>query len=212
MKLQVIRYSSSPQSTLGLLMIDNQFACYTLEDEFQEKKIAGETRIPSGHYPLKLRKEGSQNQHYQDKFPDMHKGMLHVCEVPGFKYIHIHIGNFTKDTDGCLLLGDGANNNQTTDGQISNSKLAYTRIYPKIAAAIEAGEVWITYTDQIPNEITEDVHQAQVNVDHLNLRTAPYSDIEGILKQNTAVNIIKSEDGWSQVQVEGWVSSEFLES
>lgn len=125
--------------------------------------------------------------------------------------VDIHIGNFTKDSDGYLLLSGGAKNHQSADGQISNSKVAYIGIYPEIAAAIQSEVVWITYIDQIP-ENNVNVQLAQVNVDHLNLRVAPNSEIEAVLKQNTAVNIIKNEAGWSQVRLEGWVSSEYLES
>ena len=38
-------------------------------------------------------------------------GMLHVLDVPNFKYILIHCGNTDEDTAGCLLLGDTQENN-----------------------------------------------------------------------------------------------------
>ena len=64
MKIDVIRYSSSSESTLGLFMINDQFQCYTLEDEFREVKVKGQTRIDAGTYKLELRKYGGHHDKY----------------------------------------------------------------------------------------------------------------------------------------------------
>ena len=79
----------------------------------------------------------------------MHRGMLHIINVPGFEYILIHTGNTDEHTAGCLLLGDTQTNNQIAkDGFIGSSGQAYKRLYPKIAKAIEKGDcVKITYID-----------------------------------------------------------------
>ena len=58
MKLEVIRFSSQNDSTLGLLFDvtdGRKFLCFTLEDEARDTKVMGETRIPAGIYDLKLR-------------------------------------------------------------------------------------------------------------------------------------------------------------
>ena len=44
MKLKLLRYSTSVESTLGILFIDDKFECYTVEDTYREKKIAGEQK------------------------------------------------------------------------------------------------------------------------------------------------------------------------
>ena len=79
----------------------------------------------------------------------MHKGMLWVREVPNFEYILIHTGNTDEHTAGCLLLGDTQQTNfDWSDGFVGRSTIAYKRVYPKIAAALVAGEdVTITYTN-----------------------------------------------------------------
>lgn len=146
MKLVVLRISSQNDSTNGLLMEEDSngrlhFLCYTLEDEHRENKISKETRIPAGIYTIKLRKEGGFHNRYIRKFPDIHIGMLHVVNVPGFEYILIHIGNTDEDTAGCLLVGNTQSSNlKTKDGFIGSSTDAYKFIYPKIAKAIESGE------------------------------------------------------------------------
>lgn len=152
MKLEVQRFSSESNSTLGILFDTTdkpKFLCYTLEDEFREVKVNGETRIPAGTYNITLRTEGGFNQRYTKKFgSDFNKGMLWVRDVPGFEYILIHIGNDDDDSEGCLLVGDSQNQNITKKGFISSSTDAYKRIYPSIANALEKGEtVTITYID-----------------------------------------------------------------
>ena len=155
MNLVVMRFSNGSDSTNGMLVKYTtagkpmEFLAYTLEDEKRDKKVFGETRIPEGTYSLGLRKEGGFHEKYSKRFSDIHKGMLHVLDVPGFEHILIHCGNTDEHTAGCLLVGDSQENNQIKkDGFIGRSTQAYTRIYPKIAEAIENGEdVTITYKD-----------------------------------------------------------------
>jgi len=152
MKLEVLRISSQSDSTNGILFDTTngrKFLAYTLEDEYRETKVKGETRIPAGTYKIKLRKEGGFHGRYTTKYGSMHKGMLHVQDVPGFDYILIHTGNTDEHTDGCLLVGNTQTENiGTKDGFIGASVNAYKRIYPPIASALENGEdVEITYVD-----------------------------------------------------------------
>ena len=152
MKLKVIRFSSQKDSTSGLLFDvtgETKFLCYTLEDERREEKVMAETRIPAGVYSILLRKEGGFHGRYTKKYGAMHKGMLHVQDVPNFKWILIHTGNTDEHTAGCLILGDSQENNVLMkDGFIGKSVQAYKRVYPPIAEALENGEeVTIEYID-----------------------------------------------------------------
>lgn len=213
MNLQLIRYSMSESSTLGMLFIDGYFSCYTLEDAAREEKIPGETCIPAGMYGITLRKEGGQNHRYSQKFPNMHKGMLHLLNVPNFKYVYIHFGNTKEDTEGCILVGDGANNNQVEEGFVSSSVKAYQGIYKIIVDAIEDGEgVWIEILDGIPAQNDQkQLTNAVVAADKLNLRKSPSGEVEGVLNQKTPTKVLESQDGWSKVLIEGWVAEEYLE-
>tara|TARA_R100000231_G_scaffold112200_2_gene83178 strand:- start:892 stop:1359 length:468 start_codon:yes stop_codon:yes gene_type:complete len=153
MKLEVLRISSGPDSTSGIMFIvdedERSFVCYTLEDEHRNEKKYGETRIPAGTYKIKLRKEGGYHQKYSKRFPSIHRGMLHITDVPNFEYILIHCGNTDEHTAGCLLVGDSQENNQlVSNGFIGKSTQAYKRIYPKIAEELlNNNEVLITYKD-----------------------------------------------------------------
>ena len=153
MKLEVLRFSSQKDSTNGILFDisdGRKFLAYTLEDERREDKVMHETRIPAGTYKIKLRTEGGFHGRYVKKYGSMHKGMLHVQDVPGFEYILIHTGNTDEHTSGCLLVGDTQQQNVTKskDGFIGASVDAYKRIYPPIANAILSGDdVEISYVD-----------------------------------------------------------------
>ena len=153
MKLKVLRFSSQEDSTSGLLFLEGdlelQFLCYTLEDEKRSSKVRGETRIPAGVYQIKLRTEGGFHNKYKKKYGALHKGMLHVTNVPNFEYILIHTGNTDEHTAGCLLVGDSQENNSIIkDGFIGKSTNAYKRIYKDISRALESKEkVTIEYVD-----------------------------------------------------------------
>jgi len=153
MQLEVLRFNKGSDSTNGILFdITNgvrEFLCYTLEDESREEKVYGETCIPEGEYCIGFRNTGGHNAKYSKRFADIHLGMLHVLDVPNFKYILIHCGNTDEDTAGCLLLGNSqVNNNLRTNGYIGNSTEAYFNVYPRIAAVLDKGQdVTIKYTD-----------------------------------------------------------------
>ena len=140
MIVKLIRFSSQEDSTLGLLYIDGEFQCFTIEDEFREEKVHGETRIPEGIYQLGIRAEGGFHERYKQRFRGVHKGMIEVLDVPNFKYILLHIGNWEDQTEGCILLGNSAKQNVTGAGMVLESKIAYLRVYPIIMRALQKGK------------------------------------------------------------------------
>lgn len=150
MEIELLRYSHGEHDTLSLMFIDCEFVGYVLEDEYQNEKVYGETRIPAGSYEIKFRKEGGFHFRYLNTFgSDFHEGMLELQDVPNFKYILIHIGNDEDDTAGCLLVGNTANYNKQGHGFIGDSRVAYKRIYPIIRDALLNDEhVSITITNK----------------------------------------------------------------
>lgn len=144
MELIVDRYNSESDYTDGLLFIDGKFECFTIEDEYREVKVKGETRIPDGTYKIELRTVGGFHNDYSSKYgSSFHKGMLWVKDVPNFEYILIHTGNTDKHTSGCLIVGSTADNKK---GFIGASVSAYKSLYPKVLKAIQNNEeVTITY-------------------------------------------------------------------
>ncbi len=120
--------------TIGSLKTPN-FKVFTLEDDYDEVKDWGHTRIPSGTYEIKLRTEGSTNLKYSKRFADIHKGMLELQNVPNYKYVLIHCGNSEEDTAGCILVGMKVQGNRLID-----STTAYRYIYKDILNEILTGK------------------------------------------------------------------------
>jgi len=145
MKLELKRFSSQSDTTLGLLFVDGEFECFTLEDEYRTIKIKGETRIPAGTYKVEKREVLSGlTKKYRSKYPwfDFH---FMLQDVPDFQYVYIHIGNDDDHTDGCLLVSDAVKSNRFDENNnLSSSGPAFKRLYQKMS---EANIVNISITD-----------------------------------------------------------------
>jgi hypothetical protein len=135
MKLELKRYISGNEFTIGNLSIDGVYECKVIEDEYRQVKVMSETRIPDGEYEIKLRTFGGHHQKYKKK--PFHKGMLWLQDVPNFKDILIHIGNSPKDSSGCLLT---VTNVDEKTGVGTESTKAYDKMYKKVVAAFDRGE------------------------------------------------------------------------
>ncbi len=142
--------------------------------------------------------------------------MLHILEVPNFKHILIHIGNTDDDTAGCLLVGDGQNNNLVSEARITKSTAAYKRIYPTIVEAIAQGdEAWIEYIDKIPSggaNASESLKNGIVRTERLNFRLEPgmHGHKLGVLNNGTEVKVMEEISGWYKVAIQGWVSGDYI--
>ena len=147
MKLKLQRFHSTDDFTIGKLFINDVFESYTIEDEKREQKVMHETRIPAGTYEIKLRTFGGHHEKYKVRFKDIHVGMLWLQDVPKFKDILIHCGNSEQHTSGCILLVTSVN---LVTGIGSQSGVAYTKVYPKIAGELLKGEkVFIEIIDEL---------------------------------------------------------------
>lgn len=135
MKLKLDRFYKGPNYTIGRLYIDGEYFCDTLEDvdrgllqsmsleEINSLKMYGETAIPRGTYKITLNiqspKYKNRNQY---KFC---KGYLpRLLDVIGYDGILIHIGNYPKDTLGCILVGENK-----VKGQVINSTATFKKLY-----------------------------------------------------------------------------------
>ena len=132
MHLRVIREPSTVAATMGILLIDGVFTCWTLEDVVREVKIPGETAIPAGRYAVRL----SLSQRFQKLLPE-------VLAVPGFTGIRIHAGNTQADTHGCVLVG-----RVRAVDRVEESKLALMHVMEQLRRATTAGDpITITIED-----------------------------------------------------------------
>lgn len=143
MRVEVKRFLHTDDVTMGT-MIAGRHHVYTLEDTYREEKLKGETRIPAGEYQLALRTEGGMHPRYAKRYGDMHKGMIHLLDVPNYNWIYIHTGNSKDHTDGCILVGTRF----WARDKVAGSREAYKMIYPDIAAAILDGGCSIRIKDE----------------------------------------------------------------
>ena len=133
MLITVKRHTFTENSTIGLLSIDGVPYCATLEDKVRaanEVKIFGETAIPAGTYGVIV---DHSNRFTMLEGHDVNLPLL--LNVPGFGGVRIHWGNDAKATEGCLLVGVY---DKTHADWISNSRIAFANIFPKIQAAYAA--------------------------------------------------------------------------
>ena len=122
MNIVITRKYYTSKSTVGEMVVDGKFECYTLEDVVRVFKIFGSTAIPMGCYNVALT--------YSPRFG---KTMPLIEDVRGFTGVRIHCGNKAEDTEGCILVG--ANYNPQKPDWISSSKDAYVDLYEKLIAA-----------------------------------------------------------------------------
>jgi len=96
MKAILIRTFDDEVQTLGeFRMYDGErmvFQCKTLELPWRDNDN-NVSRIPAGWYPVRRRRSKRFNDHF------------HIMDVDDRTLILIHVGNYHKQTEGCVLLG-----------------------------------------------------------------------------------------------------------
>jgi hypothetical protein len=115
-------------STIGELLFNGEFQCYTLEDTCRHgPKIPGSTAIPPGRYEVQIS--------YSTRFK---RDLPILLNVQGFTGIRIHPGNDEKSTQGCILVGKDKSVNW-----IGKSKEAFDLLYVKIEGEIKKGPLYV---------------------------------------------------------------------
>ena len=97
--LLIIRDTFTDKSTIGELFLNGERFCDTLELPYKDNQRSVSC-IPAGEYKVRLRyprESGTRNY--------LH---LLVQEVKDRSYILFHRGNSAKDTRGCILVGQGS--------------------------------------------------------------------------------------------------------
>jgi hypothetical protein len=140
MKLTLATINNGLESSMGALYINDEFECFTLEDQAQpDDKVQHETRIPAGEYDITLRRGSPMAKRYDDAHRCIdHDGMLWIRGVPGFEWVYFHTGNTDDDTSGCILVGTGLIDTHR-GGRITRSRLAYRDLYPRVYEALASG-------------------------------------------------------------------------
>lgn len=123
MNIVLGRDDCNDQRTLGTMTFPDGYVCQTLEDPVRPDgvKIANETAIPSGTYPVTI----TMSARFGKLLPL-------ISEVPNFSGIRIHSGNTTADTSGCILVGTARGKRN----DIIGSRVAMEKVQGRIAAAL----------------------------------------------------------------------------
>lgn len=158
--IKLERFKFSPDWTLGRLLINGKLDGFTVEDEIRNVKIHGETAIPAGSYPLKLRQSPkfsgtflwseSAQKLIEAKdlasFPAIKDFKPHdliwLDPVPGFQFVLMHWGNTDLDTEGCLIVGSAIGVVKGREGVVS-SRVYYKKFYEKVYPLIRKGGQFI---------------------------------------------------------------------
>ena len=116
--LLLIRNTFSKKSTIGELFLNGERICDTLENPWVDNQ-RNISCIPEGVYPVRLRlpRESATRDYLH----------LLVQEVPNRDFILVHRGNFPSQTQGCLLVGLG-----TEQDVVHNSVLAMDLLIKEI--------------------------------------------------------------------------------
>ena len=116
--LLLIRDTFTEESTIGELFLNGERFCDTLELPYRDNQRSISC-IPAGEYKVRLRlPRESATRNY------IH---LIVKDVPNRSHILFHIGNTAKDTRGCILVGQG-----TQQDIVHNSTLAMDLLIKEI--------------------------------------------------------------------------------
>lgn len=120
MKLELLlnRTTGTDESTIGEMLADGVFECFTLEPPI--KTDGSKPRaIPEGTYEVSM----GVSPHFMMHLP-------HLRDVPGFDDIEIHVVNTAKDTRGCIGVGETESENF-----IGKSEVALDALISKIKGA-----------------------------------------------------------------------------
>ena len=153
--LELYRYSSNTDSTIGVFLFKGNYIADSLEDESRVIKKSKETRIRAGVWRLKIRKEVTPlTQKYRDKY-DWFKFHIEIVS-PEFTGTYIHNGTTDEHTAGCPLVGERNNLNIKTAGTLKkeNNALIFKQFYELVYPEVEKGNCSIRITDlDIPKSL-----------------------------------------------------------
>lgn len=124
MNLILQRFSSTKDGIISDLKDTGfNFVATCLEHAYENEDGTFYAKLPAGEYEC-IR--GEHRLHDNVPFDT-----FEVMGVPGHEGILFHVGNYNKDSDGCILVGDGLGKKLDGGVMIVNSKVAFKRFMKK---------------------------------------------------------------------------------
>lgn len=146
MELTIERRWKKTGYTIGVLLVNGERFCETLEDrdrgltstmpvgKINQIKVYGETAIPTGRYRVVL----SVSPKFKNKtWAKKYGGLVpEILNVKGYDGVRIHPGTKAQDTLGCPLVG----RNKVVGGLVDSQKTYYALMDNYLMPAHKAGE------------------------------------------------------------------------
>lgn len=146
LELTVDRRWPKENYTIGILFIDSDRFCETLEDAVRPEgeKIPGKTAIPAGRYRVRM---DIVSPRFKDRsWAKKYNGIVPRLEdVPDFTGVLFHPLNKPEETDGCIGVG-----NNRVKGMILDSVKRYYQLMDEyLMPAEKAGvEIWVNVVNR----------------------------------------------------------------
>lgn len=126
MELALTTISIDALATQGTLDIEGVFEAYTLERPYTDGSVGG--AIPPGRFPIVVQ----PSPHFievgmTDSWVARYARLMPHIIIPGRTLIMVHWGDFVRDTEGCVLVGQ-----QRGVDVIGSSRSAFAQLYDKI--------------------------------------------------------------------------------
>jgi len=116
-EIRVIRKEETDEATLGEIYVDGHKIGHTLEPPWRQNKT-NESCIPPGEYKAFIREKKTSRWDYD---------VIQLEEVFKRAAVQIHVGNYPRNTKGCILVGKGKGENA-----VWNSRDAFNEIMSKV--------------------------------------------------------------------------------
>ena len=132
-EITIQRQIATTNCIMGYLLVDGKATCHTLELPYRDNK-SEISSIPAGHYKGFVRTDGARGWRIELK------------NVPQRTNVQIHVGNYTRDTTGCTLVGLKAS---VDDCTVKQSAEAVNKVRTALTPLLDK-EISVTYSSPPP--------------------------------------------------------------
>lgn len=133
-------YLPDGSATIGELTLEGNHLCFTLERPWLNNQVSVSC-IPKGDYRLTRRASPIVERTSGGEFVEGWE----VSRVPGRTHIMIHPGNWAKDTEGCILVGERFSWHPEHGPMVTNSRDTFRRVMQ----ALDGAPSWNIAIEQV---------------------------------------------------------------
>ena len=123
--MRLDRLQRRREGIFGDLSINGEHLAQTLEHAYESADGQFYPKIPAGTYTCK---RGAHRLHGMDHDFET----FQILDVPGCFGILFHCGNFNRDSEGCVLLGNSVTKQENGEQMLTGSKDAFARFMARL--------------------------------------------------------------------------------